>query len=314
MLTGASPAPENLSVPLLHITGESREPLDSFAAFWGEWALASPLTVILALFLGAYLFGLYRLNSRAGASDATPISAWRVILTLLGFAALTFSLIGPAEALADDLFFVHMIQHLSLTLVAAPLLLAASPIAAYLWSLPANMRHTVAGSLSRHGMIGRVIQKLTFPKIAITVYILTLYVWHLPVMYGAAIDNEALHYVEHLMFFGAAVLFWWPIAGPAPIRSPLSYPQRLLYLMLAFTPTAALGAGLTLIGTVLYEHYETTPMHWGLEAGEDQNIGGLIMWVPGSFILVGAATVLFFKWYESESRNSRYQRRTRAEP
>lgn len=301
-------------MPLLHITGESRQPLDSFAAFWGEWALASPLAVILVFLLGAYLFGLYRLNSRARSNNAASISAGRVALTFLGFSALTFSLIGPADVFAEDLFFLHMIQHLLLTLIAAPLLLAASPVAAYLWSLPANVRYRVAGSLARRGTAGRVLRKLTSPKLAITVYILTLYVWHLPFMYEAAIHHETVHYAEHLMFFGAAVLFWWPVAGPAPMRSPLSYPQRLLYLMLVFTPSAALGAGLTLIGTTLYEHYETTPMHWGIEAGEDQNIGGLIMWVPGNFILVGAATVLFFKWYESESRSSRYQRRTNAEP
>lgn len=301
-------------MPLLHITGGSREPLDSFAAFWGEWALWSPVTVVLAFLLGAYLFGLYRLNSRAGSSNAAPISAWRVVLTLLGFSALTFSLIGPADALAEDQFFLHMIQHLLLTLVAAPLLLAASPVAAYLWALPSDVRYTVAGSLARRGRAGRVLRALTRPKVAITIYVLTLYAWHLPFMYEGAIHNEALHYLEHLMFFGAAVLFWWPIAGPAPMRSPLTYPQRLLYLMLAFTPSAALGAGLTLIGDTLYNHYETTPAHWGVEAGEDQNIGGLIMWVPGSFILVGAATILFFKWYESESKNSRYQRRVRPEP
>ena len=313
-MADALSASESLSVSLLHITGESREPLDSFAAFWSEWALASPLTAVLAFLLGVYLLGLYRLNSRARTSGAAPISAWRVALTLLGFAALTFSLIGPADVFAEDLFFVHMIQHLLLTLVAAPLLLAASPVAAYLWSFPPNLRHRVAGSLARRGKAGRILRKLTFPKAAIIVYILTMYAWHLPVMYEAAIHNEALHYVEHLMFFGAALLFWWPIAGPAPMRSPLTYPQRLLYLMLAFTPSAALGAGLTLIGTTLYDHYETTPMHWGIEAGEDQNIGGLIMWVPGSFILFGAATVLFFKWSELESKSSRYQRRTRAGP
>ena len=301
-------------MPLLHITGGSREPLDSFAAFWSEWELASPVSVILAILLGAYLFGLYRLNSRARTSDAAPIPNWRIALTLSGFAALAFSLIGPADAFAEDLFFLHMLQHLLLTLVAAPLLLMASPVAAYLWSLPANVRYRVAASFARRGRAGRVLRTLTFPKVAITVYILTLYAWHLPFMYDAAIHNEALHYAEHLMFFGAAVLFWWPIAGPAPVRSQLTYPKRLLYTMLAFTPSAALGAGITLARDTLYKHYEATPMHWGLTTGEDQSLGGLIMWVPGNFILVGAATILFFKWYALETRNSRYKRRTRPEP
>ncbi|MDA1258018.1 MAG: cytochrome c oxidase assembly protein [Chloroflexi bacterium] len=299
---------------LLHITGESREPLDSFAAFWGEWALMSPPTVVLGFLLGAYIFGVYRLNSRAGAGNTAPISIWRITLTLLGFSALTFSLIGPADVLAEDQFFLHMIQHLLLTLVAAPLLLIASPVAVYLWSLPSDVRYTIAGSLARRGKTGRLIRKLTYPKAAMAIYVLTMYTWHVPVMYEAAIHNEALHYLEHFMFFGAAILFWWPIAGPAPVRSQLTYPQRLLYTMLALTPSAALGALITLVGSTLYEHYEATPLHWGLDAGEDQSLGGLIMWVPGNFVLVGAATVLFFKWYESESRASRYRPRVRAEP
>ncbi|HJM54204.1 MAG TPA: cytochrome c oxidase assembly protein [Dehalococcoidia bacterium] len=299
---------------LLHLGGESREPLDSFSAFWSEWALVSPVTVVLLFLYGVYLFGLYRLNSRAGKSDVMSISAGRVALTTLGFAALTFALVGPVDVLAEDQFFLHMIQHLMLTLIAAPLMLAASPVAAYLWSLPADVRHVVSGSLAGHGRTNWVLRKLTFPRAVIIVYILTMYVWHLPVLYDAAIHSEPLHYLEHLMFFGAGMMFWWPIAGPAPMRSQLSYPQRLLYLMLAFTPSAALGAGLTLVGTVLYTHYEATPMHWGVGAGEDQSIGGLIMWVPGSFILVGAATVLFFKWYESEARGSRYKPKVRVKP
>ena len=303
-----------MSVPLFHITSESREPLDSFSEFWGEWMLLSPVTVVLAFVLGAYLFGLYRLNSRAEGADAAPISGWRITMTLLGFGALTFSLVGPPDALAEDLFFLHMLQHLLLTLVAAPLLLAASPVAAYLWSLPVGVRHTVAESVSQRGKTGWLMRKLTFPKVAIIVYILTMYIWHLPTIYEAAIHNEPLHYFEHLMFLTVGVMFWWPVVGPAPMRTPLSYPQRLLYLMLAFTPSAALGALLTLVGTVAYSHYETTPLHWGLEAQEDQNIGGLIMWVPGGFILLGAATILFFKWYEAEFKKSRYKPKVRAEP
>ena len=82
-------------MPLLHISSESREPLDSFSAFWSEWLLVSPVTVVLAFVLGAYLFGLYRLNSRAAEANTASISGWRITMTLLGFAALTFSLLAP---------------------------------------------------------------------------------------------------------------------------------------------------------------------------------------------------------------------------
>ena len=120
--------------------------------------------------------------------------------------------------------------------------------------------------------------------------------------------NELIHLVEHMSFFLGALLFWWPIIGPAPVRSALSYPQRLLYLLMVVTPSAVLAALVTLAGSSIYESYDGTNEVWGLDPLSDQRIGGVIMWVPGNFVYLFAMTALFFKWYESEEQKTRSQR------
>lgn len=291
--------------PLLHAVASVSDPADSFADFLVAWNLASPDGVVLAVLLGAYLAGLARLRARGARSGAPSIPAWRTLLTLLGFAALGFALLGPPDVFAEDEFFLHMMQHLLLTLAAAPLLLAANPLAAYMWCLPAGARAAVARSLRPRGRVHRVLIRFTRPKATLPIYIAAIYAWHLPAAYEAAVHNPALHYLEHLTMFVTATLFWWPLAGPAPVRSRLAYPLRILYLLVALTPSAALGAIITLAGHVLYGHYAATPAHWGLTALEDQSIGGLIMWVPGNLVFVGVATVIFFKWYDYEEAKPR---------
>ncbi|MFW6174947.1 MAG: cytochrome c oxidase assembly protein, partial [Chloroflexota bacterium] len=150
------------------------------------------------------------------------------------------------------------------------------------------------------------------PRTALVIYLLTLYGWHIPVAYEAAVTNLAIHYLQHATMFIAALLFWWPLVGPAPVRSQLRYPERLIYVLVVVTPSAALGAGITLVGHVLYGHYELTPEHFAMTALEDQTLGGLLMWVPGNVVLILAITVIFFRWYEYEERKSRLERRSRA--
>ena len=101
-----------------------------------------------------------------------------------------------------------------------------------------------------------------------------------------------------------AVLFWWPIIGPAPVRSKLSYPQRLLYLMAAVTPSAVLASIITLSRSVIYEEYIGTPDHWNMTALEDQTMAGLILWLPGNALYLAGLTAVFFTWASQESKRA----------
>ncbi len=271
---------------------------DSFADFITSWDFYSPLSVLLLIAAGGYTIGLVRLQRR---SDGQAVSRKRVAYAVAGLALSAFALTGPLDAYAGRAFMVHMTQHLVLTMAAAPLLLAASPVAAYMWALPEQIRLGVGQSLSRQGLLRKVAAFFVKPPVALLVFVLTFYVWHMPVAYEAALNNSAVHFIQHVTMFGSSIAFWWPIIGPAPLRSELSYPQRMLYMLLVVTPKALLGAVLTFAGHPLYEHYIAAPDLWGVSDAEDQTISGLLMWLPGNAVFLGALTVLFFKWYKKET-------------
>ncbi len=270
---------------------------DTFGDFVTAWDFANPLTGLLLLAVGAYVVGLIRLQRRG---HGQPVSRQRVIYALTGFALVFIALAGPLDVFAGRAFTVHMSQHLVLAMLAAPLLLAAGPVSAYMWALPEPLRLGIGQGLSKRGLLRKVAAFLVKPPVALLTFVLTFYVWHLPVAYGAALDNGILHFFEHLTMFASGIVFWWPIIGPAPLRSELSYPQRMLYLLLVVTPKALLGAILTFSGHPLYEHYVAAPDLWGMTDQEDQTIAGLLMWLPGNFVFLAALTALFFKWYEKE--------------
>ena len=189
------------------------------------------------------------------------------------FLLLALALFGPFDTYADYLFLVHMLQHLTLALAAAPLLLMAGVMPAFMWSMPRFLRQGVGAEFAVTGMARRVVTFATRPHVALLTFVGALWFWHIPDFYDAAVRNELIHLVEHLSFFLGALLFWWPIIGPAPVRSALSYPQRLLYLLMVVTPSAVLAALVTLAGSSIYESYDGTNEVWGLDPLSDQRIG-----------------------------------------
>jgi putative membrane protein len=208
----------------------------------------------------------------------------------LGVLVILVSLNGPMHELADNfLFSAHMVQHLMLTLVMPPLLLAGSPD----WLLKALIRRTV-------GM--RVARTLTNPLIAFGVYNIVFAGWHVPMFYDWALENHNLHIVEHLMFMVSACMVWWPVVNPVAELSRMETPVRLLYLFVLSVPMAIVSALITLSENVLYTFYEAAPRVVGLSALEDQQLGGLIMWVPGALVFWTAITIIFFRWAHSENR------------
>ena len=196
------------------------------------------------------------------------------------FLLLALALFGPFDTYADYLFLVHMLQHLTLALAAAPLLLMAGVMPAFMWSMPRFLRQGVGAEFAVTGMARRVVTFATRPQVALLTFVGALWFWHIPDFYDAAVRNELIHLVEHMSFFLGALLFWWPIIGPAPVRSALSYPQRLLYLLMVVTPSASPGgpgnAGWELDLRVVRRNERGV----GPRSLSDQRIGGVIMWVP----------------------------------
>jgi putative membrane protein len=262
----------------------------SVAALVAEaWVGRPEVVAPLVLVAGAYAVGWWRL-SRRGES----LSPWRVTAAAGGFVSLFVALSPALERAAHVSFLGHMIQHLLLVAAAAPLLLLSDPFAGLLWALPRGLRRG-AGRLVRPGAaLRRLGRWLTGMSVAWLAYALTMWLWHLPVAYDAAVSDRVLHDLEHLTFFGGAVLFWWPIVQPAPrLRPRPAAGACVIYLVLAALQTGLLGLLLTLSPGSWYRSYANV---------EDQSLGGLVMWGVGGAVDMLAVLILVGRYLASQDR------------
>ncbi len=283
---------------------------NSIGDFFSAWSLSGPQFIIVAFLAAVYIVGMLRLQIRSGW-QAIPLR--KVFYGIAGYAILFFAVAGPPEAFSDEMFFAHMTQHILIAMVASVLLLAATPMAAYLWAMPEGVRVGLAPTLSEKGWLRRINAALTNPRFALPAFVLTLWGWHVPELYSLAVRNDIVHLAMHLSMFFTALLFWWPIIGPPPVRTPLSDPQRIIYLVLVVTPTAVLAAIITLSNTIIYTPYIDTPHHFTLTPAEDQRIGGLLMWIPGNIVYLATLTTLFLRWFSQEDRKARGYRLNRSQ-
>ncbi len=284
--------------------GPKPDLINSFGEFALAWDFSSPPAVLFLLLTSAYTIGAMRLATR---SDRDGRFWYKFTASVLGLVLLATALAGPLDYYSGDLFAAHMSQHIVIAMFAAPLLLLARPMHAYIWALPRPLRVGVGTALTNSGVIIKVMRILTRPTVALPLFIGTLYAWHIPEAYNQSLKDEWLHLFMHFTMFTTAVLFWWPIIGPPPIRTKLTHPQRIVYLLLAVTPTAVLAAIITLSKSVLFDFYLDSPGHFSWSPTEDQRTGGLLMWIPGNFVYLTTVTILFFKWFKEEEQKTSRQ-------
>ena len=258
--------------------------------FAPAWSLHPTVIVGVLLLAGLYFWGIGPARRRYGLGPPAP--AWRVLCFTLGLVVLLVSLNGPIHDLSDSyLFSVHMAQHLLLTMVLPPLLIAGTPG----WLVDRVVRWKG----------GRAVAKvLTHPVFAGVFFSITLLVWHTVGAYDLMMRSHDVHIATHLLFIVAAVLLWWPVTSSAPSLPALSPPLGMLYLFLVQLPMQLLGAIITFADDPLYPWYAAAPRTWGLSVLDDQKVGGLLMWIPGNLWIWGAMSVLFFRWAAQERRAS----------
>lgn len=258
--------------------------------FWNTWTF-DPLTLAgLAVLIVLYTRGLLRSRGRSGGL----FPWWRPTSFYVGWTALLLGAVSPIDGLSGDLFLMHMVQHMLMMMVGPPLILVGAPVVPVLRGLPRVLRDDLAIPLFQMKRVRKALSFLASPLTAWLVFVFTVWVWHIPALYNEAVTNEALHFLQHATFIGAAAFFWWIAIDPVPLKPRLSYALRLLYLFLATLQSTALAAIITLSEDVLYSYYESVPRLWGLTPGEDQMIAGLIMWIPGAGIYFIVLSVLFF--------------------
>jgi cytochrome c oxidase assembly factor CtaG len=248
------------------------------------WSWRPEVALPLAIALVAYAVGWARLAVRSPAR-LRPAAIRRLSLALAGLVVITVALLG-LHGPAHERFLAHMVQHVLLMMIGVPLLLLANPLPAALWALPAGARGPVQSLLVRHSPARRTWDMLTRMPVAWTLHAVVLWTWHVPAAYDAALASDWLHDLEHLTFALAAVVFWWPVIGPAPRSAmPPTAVARVVYLVLAAFSSSALGVLLAASPAALYA-YGGAP--GTIDPLEDQAWGGIVMWAVGGAIDMAA--------------------------
>jgi putative membrane protein len=256
------------------------------------WAWSAEPVLVASLALTAVVYG--RGRARLGRRVARSNGKHRAAAFYAGLAVLAGALMSPLDALSSALFSAHMVQHLLLMLVAAPLLAYARPAAALVAGLPAGGRDAARGI---RGYRWRAAARVALnPLVVWTVGVLVLWTWHLPALYEAALTNEPLHILEHASFLGAAMLFWSVVLASGARRG-VSRPVALLLVLASSVQSSALGAVLLLTPRALYPVHATGARVWEVSLVGDQHVAGGLMWGPPTLLYVVVMGWLVVRWF-----------------
>jgi putative membrane protein len=267
-------------------------PVPTFPGVLLAWTL-DPLPIIgIALAAVAYLWAERRVAQR---HPATPVPRHRRWLFMGGLAAILLALVSPVDTYEGVLFSVHMLQHLLLEMVAAPLIVLSAPITLALRAANPSARQAMLAILH-----SRPARWLTFPLVTWFLFAAVNWGWHFSALYNLALQTDLVHYLEHATFLAAALLFWWPAIGPDPQPWRMPHPVRLLYLFLAMPQNSFLGVALLSTQRVLYLHYVTVVRTWGPTPLDDQHLGGALMWVIGDIVFLTAMVGVVWAWMRFE--------------
>jgi putative membrane protein len=198
-----------------------------------------------------------------------------------------------------------MTQHELLMLIAAPLLVLGQPGIVLLWALPFPIRAGL-GSLPKTRILAATWGAVSAPIAAWLLHGATLWLWHLPALYQATLTSEAVHAAQHTTFLFTALLFWWTLIHGRGGR--MSYGAAFAYIFTTAVHTSILGALLTCSGQLWYPIYEGRTLQFGLTVLQDQQLGGLIMWVPAGLVYIVIALWLFAGWLRESERHLAYSR------
>ncbi|HEV7745209.1 MAG TPA: cytochrome c oxidase assembly protein [Pyrinomonadaceae bacterium] len=271
---------------------------------WRSWSF-EPL-VVISLIATAVLFsrGLLKVWRHSGTGKG--IRKWEALVFAGGWLALFIALVSPVHAWGRVLFSAHMTQHEILMLVAAPFLVLGRPLIAFLWALPVRWSRRL-GAVGKIPRLHQVWKVLTLPIVAWPIHAVALWIWHAPVLFEAVLHNELVHTAQHLSFLLSALLFWWAlIKGPQGL---MGYGAAALYVFTTSLHSGLLGALLTFSHSVWYPSYIGLTASWGLTPVEDQQVGGLIMWIPAGVCYAVAGLALVAGWLrEAEKRALRRER------
>ncbi|HLJ69505.1 MAG TPA: cytochrome c oxidase assembly protein [Chloroflexota bacterium] len=243
------------------------------------------------------------------AGRASPITGWNAAAFYAGLAVVVVALESPIDSLSASLFSFHMVQHLLLIMVAAPLLLLGDPGVTLLRGTPLAARRAVLGFAARriplHGL-GRAFSWLRRPETVFIVFLADLYLWHWSWLFNLTLQNASVHLLEHLCFLVTALLFWSQVIDQRVLHPRLPYIMRAVYVLITAFASNVLAMYLVFTPKPLYPVYaHLASRPYGMTALGDQQIAGAIMWVPVLFLFGGAFAILLYKALSQDERQTR---------
>ena len=261
--------------------------------------------VTLGLFVVAYLYvtGLHRWER-----PSHPVNWWQRASFFAGLLVIFLALQSPIDYLSEHLFSVHQVQHLLLRMVAPLLLLLGAPLTPMLRGLPPWALRGMVRPIVRNPTARRAYSLLTNPVVTTVLFLGMLYIWQVPGPHNLAVRHTLVHYVMHSTMLFTGLLFWWLLIDPKPHRSRLHYGLRVLYVGLIVIPNTLLGAAITFSNEPIYSAYSEVTQPWGISLLTDQQLGGLLLWVPGDMMSILAAGIVMIMWAQQEEEKEQKER------
>jgi putative membrane protein len=251
------------------------------------WEFEPSIVAPLLITAGMYGFGWHR------CSAYRPRARWELALFVSGWLVLAAALLSPLHPLGEELFFAHMAQHEVLMLAAAPLLVFSRMDQIVPWALPITLRRKFLQTFH--------LRLFHSSSLALVVHAIAIWGWHIPSPYQASVRSEFVHALQHLSFLLSAFWFWWVLFYS--MTSKRMYGSAVAYVFVTGVHTSVLGAILTFSGHIWYPIYETTAPQFGLSSSLDQQLGGLLMWIPANLVYIAIGLWLLRAWIiESDRR------------
>jgi len=271
-------------------------PAESVLFSWRFEPLPTGALLVAALL---YWRGWKRLSTRL--PGRFPVE--RLWAFLAGLAAVYLAIASPLDAFAGWLLTVHMVQHLLLTMVAPPLILLGNPLLPVLSGLPRGVAGTALGPFLTDPPLHRFGRFLVHPLFAGPLFLLSNVIWHTPDLYDLALRSPGWHLAEHACFLSTALLFWWPVIQPWPMRPAWPRWAMIPYLLAADLQNTALSAFLSFYEGVLYPTYAVAPRISNLTAADDQAAAGAVMWVPGSMVFLLPVAIIVIRYLSPQRKH-----------
>ena len=281
-------------------------PTETFQLKWA-WDPALLLFVLLGIL---YYRGLKAFRG------PLPVKKWQIGLYYLGVTIVIAALLPPIDPLSDQLFFMHMVQHLMITNIGVPLMMFGVPFFICVRGISPSVRRNIYFPIVRSRPLRWLFNLVSKPLVSLFLFQAAYWFWHVPYYYNLALLNDAWHLVEHATFAWASILLWRNIIDPHPMKSPIKLPMRMLYVMGLMAANVILSAFLSFSDDVWYAYVGRPIPEWWKPWNhlDDQRLGGLLMWVPGEFIDFFVVSVIFIIWSSRERKKEEALRQQSVPP